>query len=214
MEKKKESQNEPKSEEDLRWQSEAKVNPPVDPFGDLGKLRLSQNFEQSLGVKRKIVQVPVRKPSRENWVRVHADEEYRLQTAVIELKEDREIYLIDPGLWPSLASEATFGPRLLLTSISRQGVLFLWPIRLPGADGKVDSWNQSALEAANLAEKAWVRVTANMALGGYDVYEATGELADPEWPEISFAEILRIAFKDHFIDTADHPVLKKLRGEV
>ncbi len=33
-----------------------------------------------------------------------------------------------------------------------------------------------------MASKNWVRVVANMALGGYEVYTASGELADPVWP--------------------------------
>ena len=38
-------------------------------------------------------------------------------------------------LWPELATEATFSPRTFFTAINRQGVVFLWPIRLPGPDG-------------------------------------------------------------------------------
>ena len=60
----------------------------------------------------------------------------------------------------------------------------------------------------------WIRVTANMSLGAYDVFETTGNLPEPQWPEQSFQELLRIAFKDHYIDEMNHPVLKRLRGEV
>jgi hypothetical protein len=158
--------------------------------------------------------VPVRKPDKAWFVRVHPAEEYALQTAVVELKEDRETYLVATQLWPDLAGEATFSPRALFTAINRQGVLFLWPIRLPGADGKVDAWSQSALEAAQMARRGWVRVAANMALGAYDVFQATGELPEPEWPDTAFKELLKIAFKDRMITALDHPVLRRLRGEV
>ena len=69
------------------------------------------------------------------------------------------------------------------------------------------------MEAARLAETKWVRVASNMAAGMYDTFEATGELPDPEWPELSFGEILRLAYRDRFINSADHPVLQALRGE-
>jgi hypothetical protein len=69
------------------------------------------------------------------------------------------------------------------------------------------------LEAVELAQKSWVRVSANMDVGGYDVLTATGTIPEPEWPGLSFAEILRIAFRHKLIDSLDHPVLKKLRGE-
>jgi hypothetical protein len=46
------------------------------------------------------------------------------------------------------------------------------------------------------------------------VFDACGDLPDPEWPNTPFRELLRVAFKDRFIDNLDHPVLRKLRGEV
>jgi hypothetical protein len=167
-----------------------------------------------MGVKKAMLTVPIRKPDKAWFVRVHPSEEYALQTAVIELKEDRETYLIAPQLWPALATETTFSPRALFTAINRQGVLFLWPVRLPGSDGKLDAWSQSALQAAKMAKEGWVRVAANMALGAYDVFLASAELADPDWPDTSFRDLLSVAFKDRMISDLDHPVLRKLRGEV
>jgi hypothetical protein len=187
--------------------------PGPDPF-DPKSLRLSQDFNASVGVRKALLSVPVRKPDKSWFVRVHPDIGYRIQTAVIELKEDRETYLVAPALWPELTGETTFSPRALFTAVNRQGVLFLWPVRLPGADGKVDEWSRTALECADLAAKGWVRVTANMVLGGYEVWQATASLPEPDWPELPFRDILRIAFKDRFIDTLDHPVLRRLRGEV
>jgi hypothetical protein len=184
-----------------------------DPF-DPASLRLTQDFCATIGVKKALLSVPVRKPDKSWFIRVHPSEEYRLSTAVIELKEDRETYLVAPALWPVLSTEATFSPRALFTALNKQNVLFLWPIRLPGPDGRVDDWSRTALEAAQLAVKGWCRVTANMALGGYEVFQATGQLAEPEWPDLPFQQILRVAFKDRFISSLDHPVLKRLRGEV
>jgi hypothetical protein len=186
--------------------------PGPDPF-DPAALRLSPDLGVGLGLKKALLSVPVRKPDKSWFIRVHPSPEYRLQTAVIELKEDRETYLVARDLWPQLAGEPTFSPRALFTALNRQGDLFLWPIRLPRADGKVDEWSRTALESADMAAKGWVRVTANMALGGYEVWQATGSLPDPEWPRLPFREILRIAFKVRWIDTVAHPVLRRLRGE-
>src|SRR5690349_3014656 len=83
----------------------------ADPF-DLASLRLSQDFASAVGVKRLIMTIPVKKPSKEWFVRTHPDPSHRLQTAVLELKDgDRETYLVSPDLWPELASEPTFSPR-------------------------------------------------------------------------------------------------------
>lgn len=83
----------------------ATASPPPDddPF-DPDRLRLSQDFASAVGVRKLLTTVPVRKPSNEWWVRTHTDPAYRLPTAVLELKEDREIYLVNnPELgrsWP------------------------------------------------------------------------------------------------------------------
>jgi hypothetical protein len=105
------------------------VNLQVNPF-DPARLRLSQDFVAAAGVKKILTTVPVRKPSKEWFVRTHPDPTYHINSCVIELKEDSEVYLVDRPLWDMLAAEATFGPRALITTINKQGVLFLWPIRL------------------------------------------------------------------------------------
>jgi len=132
---------------------------------------------------------------------------------VLDLKEEGEIYVLDPTVRSELATESTVGTRVFFTAINRQNVLFLWPIRLPGEDGRIDEWNRSAMEAATMATEGWVRVASNMSLGAYEVYQATADLPDPEWPELSFEQILQIAFKDRMIESLDHAVLQRLRGE-
>ncbi len=183
----------------------------LDPF-DPAKLKLSQDFAASIGVKKALLTVPVRRPDRQTFIRVHPGPDYRLQTAVIELKEERETYLVAPELWPELPEEII--PKVLLTAITRQGVAFLWPIRLPDSGGRLDEWSRSALEGASRAEDHWVKLVGNRSLGAYEVYDATGELPDPEWPDASFRELLKIAFKDRFIDSLDHSVIKRIRGEI
>jgi hypothetical protein len=192
--------------------STSKPVEPLDPFDPAG-FRISQDFGANLGVKKHLTTVPKRKPDKASFVRTHPDPAFTLSTYVIELKEDQELYLVAPVLWPELASESTFTPKMLVTSVNRQGVLYLWPIRLPGPDGKIDSWSRSALEAAEIARTTWVRVQANMSLGAYEVVSSS-LTAQPVFPDLSMAEILKIAFKDFYITDLDHPVLRKLRGEL
>ncbi len=187
--------------------------PRPDPF-DPSRLRLSQRSVATIGLRKKLVTVPVRKPSKEWFVRCHASEEYRLETSVIELKEDRETYLVEPDLWDVLADEGTFSPRLLVLTVTRSATPFLWPVRLPGPDGRIDSWSESALEAVKTAQTSWVRVSANMQLGAYDVVESLSYEDEPVWPTESMKELLAVAFRGKLIDSLDHPVLRRLRGEV
>jgi hypothetical protein len=60
--------------------------------------------------------------------------------------------------------------------------------------------------------KRWVRVRANMSLGAYEMFEAASTIPDPTWPELSFQELVKIAFRDRLITSLNHPVIKRLRG--
>ncbi len=73
----------------------------------------------------------------------------------------------------------------------------------------------SQREAADRAEKHWVRMVANMALGAYDVFEAQGDLPDPVWPEHPFKKLLSIAFGNgKLVDREDHPFVQRLMGRI
>jgi hypothetical protein len=180
-----------------------------DPF-DPAALRLSQDFASSIGVKKVLTTVPCRKPNRQEFVRVRPGEDWRLETGVFEDKMNREVYLVQRDLWAELAGEVY--PVCLFLAVNRQGDPFLWPVKLPGSDGRSNPWNESALAAARLAETKWVRVAANMAGSLYDVFEAAGELTAPAWPELSFSSVLKLCFKDRFISSVDHPSVRALRG--
>lgn len=178
---------------------------------DPASLVLTEDFESTSGTKI-LTTVPVRRPDRQWWFRVHPEVTWRLQTAVLELKEDRETYLVSPKLWPSLGGEIV--AKMIFTAINRQGVLFLWPVRLAQAGGKGNRWAASEMENAQLGMKNWTRSAANMSLGAYEASTAPQGVPDPVWPTLSFNEVLKIAFRDQFIGAVDHPVLRRLRGEL
>jgi hypothetical protein len=183
---------------------------PPDPF-DLDFLRLDQSFLESVGVKKARNMVPVRKPNPQDFIRIHPDPAYRLPVAVIDVRDDREIYLLPPPIAQQLPGEYVMAT--LYLAVNRQGVVFLWPVKLPGSDGKILAWHSSAVEAAEFAMKRWIRVRANMSLGAYEYWYADAAIPDPNWPEETYQELLRIAFKDgRYVDSLDHPVVKRLRG--
>jgi len=90
---------------------------------------------------------------------------------------------------------------------------FLWAVPLPTPDGRENAWHKTARDAAGMAETGWVRMAANMGAGCYDVYETPQGLSEPDWPEDSLSELLRVAFgANRLINTVDHPILNRLRG--
>ena len=182
-----------------------------DPF-DPARLRLSQDFAAAVAVTKAIVSIPVRRPDKQWFLRVHPSPDFTIDTNVIEIRDDNETYIVIPEIALAIPDEVI--PKRLHTVINRQGVLGLWPIRLPGEDGRLDPWNRSAHTIAEMATAKWVRVVSNRSLGAYEPLLAGVDLPEPEWPPLSFAEILRIAFKDRIIENTDHPVLARLRGEI
>lgn len=182
-----------------------------DPF-DPASLRLSSAESLGIGVKRVITTIAVNKPNKQDFVRAHCDAAYHLDTAILEDNVDRQIYLVAPCLWHELTAEIK--PVKLVTAITRHGQIFLWPATLPSPDGRTNRWHESMLAAQRHATEQWVRVQSDMPSGEYTVHQATGNLPEPEWPEMSFAEIFKVAFQGRMIQTMDHPILKALRGEI
>jgi hypothetical protein len=182
-----------------------------DPF-DPARLVLKGSPAEAIGVKRVLAHVPVRKPNKQEYIRTHDDPTFRIQMAILELKTEREFYAVLPEIAAAIPGETR--PVMLTTCISRQGNVFLWPVPLPSGEGRELAWHTTAREAANCAEKAWVRILSNMGAAAYDIYEAPASIAEPAWPEHSLQDLLRVAFGGgRLIESMDHPVIKQLLGQ-
>jgi hypothetical protein len=130
---------------------------------------------------------------------------------MIDLKDDREDFLVRPELLPELTGEVVY--KTIFTAINRQGVVFLWPVRLPAPDDRKSDWARSAREAAEMAMGKWVRLKANMSLGAYEITIAESVMAEPVWPELSFQELVRLGYRDRMVTNLEHAVVKRLRGQ-
>ena len=75
-----------------------------DPF-DLDNLVVDQNYVQAAGVKKLLTTIPIRKPHPQDFVRVHPDPAYRKQLALIERREEREMFLIPKPMAAELSGE-------------------------------------------------------------------------------------------------------------
>lgn len=176
-------------------------------------LRIDLNISEAAGVKKVQLVIPVRKPNPQDFIRVHPDPAFRLPVAIIELKDERETYLVLPEIAREIPGECVMVT--MYACINRAGTVFLWPVRLPGTDGRQLNWHVSAMAAAAMAMTGWVRVKANMSAGAYDVIPAPSPIPDPEWPkDLTFEQMLKTAFKGWLVDSLNHPVLKRLRGEI
>jgi hypothetical protein len=184
-----------------------------DPFAP-ENLRLDQDVLEKGGVKKLLTTIPVRKPSKQTFFRVRPGQEWREMFPIIDLKDDREEYIVVRNLVPELQTEIVY--KQLCLAITRQGTLFFLPLRYPGPDGRDMEWWRSLREHAHRAEKNWIRIIANQELGAYECLQASDALSEPEWPsetEFKFWDLIKIAFREYLVTSLDHPVVKRLRGQ-
>jgi hypothetical protein len=185
------------------------ASPIPDPF-DLKTLVLNPSYLESAKVKR-VRPVVTGKPNGQEFIRVHPSPDYRAAFGMIDMKEDREDYLVVPELVPQLPGECVI--KIIYTTISRSGIIRLWPVRIAGPDEKDMLWWRSAHDAANKATTHWVRVKANMMLGANEYFIAESEIPEPNWADVApFQVLLADAYRTRIVRDLEHPVLKKLRG--
>jgi hypothetical protein len=188
------------------------LTPPPELF-DPVKLRIAPDYLAQGAVKKLLTHIPIRKPNPQRFIRVHPDKNYRITSALIELKEERETYLVTPEYFAELEEDLQTIFTLYLT-IDRANILSLWPIRMPGSDGRVNSWHSTAHDAAERAMQVWLRVVPSQSLGGYQQHAPEIRYPEPEWPTLPFSKILEIAFKGRLVTGPDHPVMQRLRGAI
>lgn len=191
----------------------------IDLFSDLSKLSVNQSFDE-LTAETDFVHIPLRKPNKQCFIRVSPEERHRVQLAMLELDAgtggDRELFIIHPGILPSVADLPGLSQRIVMLCVARpESTPFLWPIKTPQErSGKKDAWSRSALEIARRAMKDWIRVTPNMPMGCYVATVAKAAWPEPKWPELTMNEMLKRAVGEEGVITdVGHPAIKALRGE-
>ena len=195
---------------DQKMQTDSSVQAIAAEDDLLASLRIDQSYAGgAVGVKKPLMTVPVRKPGKSDFFRVHP--EHMLDCYVVELKAEREHYFVLPNIAPILAEFVE--PVRLRYCVTRAGTAFLWPVKLPKEDRRADAWRQSAAEAATLAETKWLRLSADMNLGAYQPHVAMADLGEPKWPEEPWPTVVKIALRDRKIDSEDHAVVRELLGQ-
>lgn len=179
------------------------------PFSSL---RLTQNFGETLGVKKVLTTVPVGRPPKDRFFRAHPLPSWVFPAWILENKATGETYLVSEEVASALGDQVR--PVELHAAIDRQNNPFLIPIPLPGPNGVRNRWHESLAQAVERSKSVWLRVSANKDLGGYDIFEATAKLPDPVWPDITMDELLEVAFRGRIITSVDHPIVQERLGEI
>ena len=179
---------------------------------DINALRLPASYGATLGVKKVLNIVPVGKPKKAQFFRIHSSADMTFKAMLLEQKETRESYLVMPDVASQISELVK--PVQLLLAIDRQGNVSLVPIPHPGEDGTRNPWHESLAQAVELAKQKWIRIAANMSGGAYDVFEAQADLPVPDWPEHNLDNFIEVAFRGKIIKDLEHPVIQSLLGRV
>jgi hypothetical protein len=170
----------------------------------------SYRADESAGWMRKHQTIiPVRKPNKKQFVRSHPSAEYRADAMpTIADETTGDVYLLDADLNLPADIENKIDLLNLVTSITTDGSVFLWCYK-----NSTNSWSDSARIAIRAASQKWVRVIADRSSNGYILEYPVVAPPDPVWPPMAFAEILETAFGSRYIDSLQHPLVRKLRGD-
>jgi len=198
------------------------VKPPLDApctgdeladFSRLASCRhLKTQREQST---QKPLEIEVRKPGTQEFVRVRPVEGERLPVALIKDARGRNVwYVVDELLQEEFEAHITWDyvVEVMVHAKDTDGKqpYYLWPIPVEDYLGRSNEWWESWQEIAAKAETEWVKVRN----GKHKAYAVPPSIhiPDPVWPNITYEEAFALGFKGHVLATMTHPFAKHLRG--
>jgi len=152
--------------------------------------------------------VEVRKPRKSEWFRCHP----QLFTELFVIPRDDQFFAVHPDIAAELGDEVRAA--YVAGAVNDDGALFLWPILKPKSDGNGAQLFDQALEDLSLSRTSWVRRQWDRGAKTYRIAQAKTD-KEPEWPDnTNVVDWVDKAFKNSFIEDIEHPVVRKLRGEL
>jgi len=165
--------------------------------------------------------IRTQKPDNTDFFRIRPGDEWMMEFPIFSSKgtgKDKEKYLVMPDYQQELEERNSLQlVRFYYGILWGSNVLFLSDVSIKcNEDGEMNSYHKSRHELYELAKTKWISISANTNLGAYTATEAKSLIPDPTYPlkPGNIEEAIQIAFKDNVIDKDDHPVLKRLRGEI
>lgn len=195
-----------------------KPDSPDSQLIDVSALVIDQTYSEGVIGGHKVFKLKERKPTKHEWFRVNPEPDYNqvLWGFVHECGGEKVTYLTNPEIAQYLESHgAECRPLHTRICCSKTLVPFLWTIAGPTASmaGRETPWLNNQLEAAHRAEKTWVRLQWNAPEMQHDIYENPQIVVEPKFPEKTHQEIITEIFKEKFLASIDHPVVKDITSQ-
>lgn len=189
---------------------------------NLEALKLKPNTSGIVKTEPLLKTIRTAKPNSTDFFRIRPGEDWTMEFPIFAPKgkpgTENEKYLVYPEFQQELMERNSLIPvRFYFGIIWGSKILFLSDVGIKTSEnGALNSYNKSRMELYELAKEKWISISANKDLGAYTATEAKSKIPDPIWPvkPANIGEAIEIAFKDNVIDNENHPILKKLRGEI
>ena len=184
------------------------------PAFDPSRFAMPSTGAEEFGTRKIRSVIPVSKPGKMEWVQLLDHPDFLLPgAAFLDLQDGGRLYLVVPEIAAQLTDDVKLVK--LAPGLTRQDKLFLWPCPLIPSGATPNPWHTSHNDAFNAAKNGWIRMKSNRACSFYHIIEPEKIMPEPDWPDMSFADMLQIAFNDdHIVDRDDHPALRRLKGGV
>jgi hypothetical protein len=152
------------------------------------------------------------RPRRSDWIRTHPDPSHCRQVRLLEHPNRKwQFWAVADDLQNAEDLDGELVTLTAITAVNHNGDLFVWLLRRGWVQGGQNLWIESAKDAARRARTRWVKVQSGS--DRYIVKVARGDFGTPDFRGWTFEEVLNRALQNRTITTADHAVLKLVRGE-
>ena len=165
-----------------------------------------------LRTEKLITNIPVGKPGKQTFFRTPHDVDLFFDLCILEDHHDgKRAYAVAQAVAVELRAEVVV--KRVMPYCTGDYDIGLLALTLETVDGRSNDWNRSLWHAAEKARTQWLRLQSNMREGRYDIYVAPNFLREPIFPDWTINQYIERAFRERFIDSLEHPLVRRLRGE-
>jgi hypothetical protein len=161
-----------------------------------------------------IVSIGVAKiPGKNEFFRTHP--EFRPVVPIVDLEVgmERQFFAVTDEMVEALASIGiSVTNHTLYLTVTSRGAVKIVTARGADMDGEQNEYNRTKEIGLIRGETEWVRLFTDLENRCYKVFPApAGRFAEPQWPTLKPAKILKLAFRDkgRLIDSTEHPLFQR-----
>ena len=160
--------------------------------------------EIGIGETQVVLQVKFGRPRAQEWVRCHPEPERMKYFNAVRDQKTSKLFIVNPRVLSLVGTQARL--YRVRQAITTDGELYLWPAPV---EGRLES-DITHLNAQQAALSQWIRIEWDGK--AFVAVEPQGDMGEPEWPELTFQQVLEMGLAGHLINNADHVLIRRLQG--